>query len=1083
MPFEFAFDYDVKDVTVAIRESLEYRFDVCGLLRAKFRAAENSLEVSTEAMIRFIRPESRNIGSVFKTRRPFAKQFLTRRWIILAVVTAFGICLGWRGAVAQTAKNQAGENAKSTKQANMIPVGTFALDTLEQGQPKGWKQSTWGGRPIFEVDRTAGHQNNGCVKISSANGANASWSYRVKVRPNTNYRLSAWIKTEKLDSGSGFGAVANLHELQFDGKSKGLDGDHDWTHVSVEANSRNHTSLLVNLTFGGWGNATGTAWFDDVVLHEIPSPDSLGPFTEAEAIAFYKNKVKPILVENCHECHGSDPDDLGGALALTSRASILRGGDSGPAVDSNSLDESLLLKVINYDIYEMPPSGKMPSDKIKVLRQWVKLGMPFDPADEKDVIAESHSTVPTVNEETKKWWSFQPVSRPEPPAVNDQQWPINSIDQFVLGRLESNSLQPATQATRGVLIRRVYYDLLGLPPSPEEVEAFVADPDPNAYEKLVDRLLESPHYGEKWGRHWLDLVRYAESNSFERDGTKPFVWRYRDYVIRSFNEDKPYDQFLMEQLAGDEISNPTRDTLIATGYYRLGQWDDEPVDALKAKYDELDDIVKTTSQTMLGLTVDCARCHDHKIDPIPQSDYYAMVSFFENIRHYGVRSNESVHAASVKTVLGQSDPASQKSHQKRLDAIEEQIEKIVALARPDFQGVEREDFQYEMNQLAIMKKRIGNQISQKQFDKFRQLLNRKRKAIENPPGSIKVLCVKENGAKPIESFVRVRGNPHVTGPKVEPSFISVLDDPNPSVELPPHGESTGRRLAFAKWLVDPENPLTARVMVNRLWQYHFGRGLVRTTSDFGFQGTKPTHPELLDWLASEFVARKWSLKQMHRLMMNSRAYQMSSQFSPEGYEKDPANDLFWRFDLRRLTAEEIRDSILAVNGQLKLDKMYGPSIFPIMPKEVLAGQSRPGQNWGNSSEEDRRRRSIYIHIKRSLGLPILTTNDSADTDNPCPVRFITTQPTQSLGMLNSEFTNLQAKKFAKMIRMKYGDDPREQVSRVLERVTQRPATETEIERGIKLMASWIDEENATPQQALEYFCLMAINLNEFVYVD
>jgi len=437
----------------------------------------------------------------------------------------------------------------------------------------------------------------------------------------------------------------------------------------------------------------------------------------------------------------------------------------------------------------------------------------------------------------------------------------------------------------------------------------------------------------------------------------------------------------------------------------------------------------------------------------------------------------------VKTVTGESDQESRETHAQKLKLIEEEIEKIVALAKPDFEPVELEDFQYEMNQPAILKKRVGKQITQDQFNKFRQLLDKKKEAIENPPGSIKVLCVKENGSTAAESFIRVRGNAHVTGPKVEPAFISVLSPPKPEIVVPSHDESLGRRLAFANWITDPDHPLTARVMVNRLWQYHFGRGIVRTSSDFGFQGSKPTHPQLLDWLANEFVKRSWSIKDMHRLIMSSNAYQMSSTYSAEGFEKDPANDLFWRFDLRRLTAEEIRDSILAVNGQLNVDKMFGPSVFPIMPLEVLAGQSRPGQNWGNSSEEDRRRRSIYVHIKRSLGLPILSTNDSADTDNPCPVRFITTQPTQSLGMLNSEFTNRQARKFAEQIEKEHPGNRKLQVEGILGRVTQRPATEAEVVRGMKLIQSWIDEENASPKQALEYFCLMALNLNEFVYLD
>ena len=802
-----------------------------------------------------------------------------------------------------------------------------------------------------------------------------------------------------------------------------------------------------------------------------------------EHIEFYNTKVKPILQANCFECHGDDPEDLQGSLALTSQASILRGGDSGAAVDSSSSSESLLLKVVDYQIYEMPPSGKMSKDKIDILKKWVEMGVPFDPAEEKNLSAEAHSTVPQVNDESKKWWSFQPVAPTTPPTVKDQAWVQNPIDNFVLSKLESANIGPAAKASKRTLIRRVYYDLIGLPPTPEHVEAFANDDDPEAYTELVNQLLESPQYGEKWARHWLDLVRYAESNSFERDGTKPFVWRYRDYVIRSFNDDLPYDQFLVEQLAGDEIENPTHDSMIATGYYRLGQWDDEPVDPVKAKYDDMDDIIATTSQAMLGLTVNCARCHDHKIDPIPQSDYYAMASFFENIRRFGVRSNESVAEASIKTLIGKSKPEEEESYKKKVVAVEAEIEKIVALARPGFKPVEVEDFQYDMNQRRILKKRVGKQITQEQFKAFRELTDKRKKLIENPPGAIKILCVKEDGSKPIESFIRIRGNPHVKGDRIEPGFVSVLSPPKPEITIPKSGQSLGRRLALAKWMVDPKNPLTARVMANRIWQFHFGRGIVRSSSDFGFQGTKPTHPELLDWLASEFVKRNWSIKAMHRLIMSSSSYQMSSQFSEEAYGKDPANDLLWRFNLRRLTAEEIRDSILAVNGQLNSEKMFGPSIFPIMPAEVLAGQSQPGKGWGNSSQQDRNRRSIYIHVKRSLGLPILSTNDSADTDNSCPVRFITTQPTQALGMMNSEFTNRQAKHFADEVTKQFPEDQGKQVTAIIEKVTQRPAREKEVARGVDLIQSWIEEEKTSYRQALEYFCLMAINLNEFVYLD
>lgn len=975
----------------------------------------------------------------------------------------------------------------ATQGPNLLQSSSLEIASVDKGVPKGWIQSKWGGEPTFEYDRQVGHTNPGSLKISSLTGANASWSQRVKVKRKRKYRLSGWVKTKAVDKDQGVGVVVNFHELQFDGKSAGLDGDQDWKELSIEANSGDHDSLLVNLTFGGWGNATGTAWFDDLQVVEVIDPidREIGTITEQEAIAFYNTKVRPILKENCFECHADDPEDLQGGFAITSHASIMRGGESGPAVDEENLRDSVLLMAVNYDVYEMPPSGKLSAKEIATLTRWVKLGTPFDPADERDLTAdvEASSKVPQVNEETKSFWSFQPVVTPSLPAVKQATWVANPIDAFILKRLEDNNFAPAAAASKEKLIRRAYYDLTGLPPSPEQVQAFVDNNNPDAYSQLIDQLLASPHYGEKWGRHWLDLVRYAESNSFERDGTKPFVWRYRDYVIRAFNNDKPYDRFLTEQLAGDEIKDVTAESITATGYYRLGAWDDEPADKLLAKYDDLDDIVGTTSQTMMGLTVNCARCHDHKIDPIPQADYYRLASMFENIRRYGVRSNDTVFAASVRNVPGEATETQKADYQKALARVDTAMEQIVELARPDFQSVEHEDFQYEMNKLAILKKRVGNQITQKQFNRFRGLMNERATLLKNPPGSVNVLCVKERGSQVEDSFVRVRGNPHVVGEKVEPGFISVLSPPEPEIVSVENSETSGRRLAVAKWLVAPQHPLTSRVMVNRIWQFHFGRGIVRTASDFGFQGSQPTHPELLDWLANEFIERKWSIKSMHRLIMNSNAYKMSSDYNSAANAVDPENDLFWRFNLRRLTAEEIRDSILDVTGDLNREKMFGPSIFPTMPPEVLAGQSRPGEGWKNSSEEDKRRRSVYVHVKRSLALPILSTHDSADTDNTCPVRFITTQPTQALGMLNSKFTNDQAKRFAAMIESQQLKTKEQKVIAILERVTQRKPNKMEIERGIGVINAWQAKDGVDESQALEYFCLLALNLNEFVYVD
>ena len=597
-------------------------------------------------------------------------------------------------------------------------------------------------------------------------------------------------------------------------------------------------------------------------------------------------------------------------------------------------------------------------------------------------------------------WSFQPVRQTVPPAWAAQRQgevPGHVIDTFIAERLRQKGLPVPKAATRTTLIRRVTYDLTGLPPTPEAVEAFVHDPSAQAWENLVDRLLESPHYGEKWGRHWLDLVRFAETNSYETDEAKPNAWRYRDYVIRAFNSDKPYDRFIREQLAGDELPDSGADGLIATGFYRLGIWDNDPADKELALYDQLDDLVATTGQVFLGLTVDCARCHDHKIDPISQRDYYSLLAFFRNIHPY----------------------------------------------------------------------RNGGGTDEVPLPGDKQA---------------KALAVTEPGpVAPVTHLLR-RGNPGSLGEEVQPGFPGVLGASVPTVIPPASGRSSGRRRALADWIASPDNPLTARVIVNRVFQHHFGRGLVRTTSDFGVQGSLPTHPELLDWLAGHFIQEGWSLKRLHRLILTSQSYQASATPTAEALKADPANDLFSRFDMRRLTAEEIRDSVLWVGGSGN-PRMYGPGMYVALPKEVLASQSVPGKGWGNSPKVEQARRSIYIHVKRSLLSPVLLSFDLAETDRSTPVRFATTQPTQALGMLNGSFFNEQARVLADRIRAQVGSQPQAQVRRALHRVTTRPPSDLEISRGVALLELLTSEEGLGATAALDAFCLLAFNLNEFLYLE
>jgi mono/diheme cytochrome c family protein len=769
--------------------------------------------------------------------------------------------------------------------------------------------------------------------------------------------------------------------------------------------------------------------------------------------------IQPIFTKRCFACHG--PDAFEGGLQLHKRERALAELDSGErAIVPGNTEASAIVERIAADDpdYRMPPKGKaLEKDQIELIRRWIAEGAEW----------QSH-------------WAFRPPQPQSTPAVKNKDWVKNPIDAFILRRLEDAGLSPAPPADKVALIRRAHHDLTGLAPTPEEVDRFLADSSPDAYEKLIDRLLASPHYGERWGRHWLDLVRYAETNSFERDGPKQNAWRYRDYVIRSFNDDKPYDQFIREQLAGDELPEVTTDSIIATGYYRLGLWDDEPADEKQARFDELDDIVSTTSQVLLGLTVNCARCHDHKIDPIPQADYYRFLAYFHEVYPFGTRAdqltwNQTDIGGSEVAAEHQALAAQQEQIREEQQAIEQRgIAKMSAEDQRKTEGDER---------AAVLREKLKEFLSDEDWQRYTELraLARelRRKKLPSREMALSVKCMPQ----PPETFILQRGNPHVPGEKVEPGVPEIFASKNPPIpERTAGAKSSGRRLALANWIASPNNMLTGRVMANRVWQSHFGRGIVRSTNNFGQIGDRPTQPELLDWLAAEFTRDGWRLKSLHRTIMHSNAYRMSSQSNSEGLAKDPTNDLFWRFDMRRLSGEEIRDSIHAITGLLN-SKMYGPSIYPEISAEVMAGQSMPGAGWGKSSQEEQARRSIYIHVKRSLITPILADFDFPETDVSCAARFATVQPAQALGMLNGKFLHDQAEAFAARLRREAGDDRRAQVKRAMRLAILREPHEREIERGLALIESLKQKHGASDEAALKYFCLFVLNLNEFVYLD
>jgi mono/diheme cytochrome c family protein len=757
---------------------------------------------------------------------------------------------------------------------------------------------------------------------------------------------------------------------------------------------------------------------------------------DSEDAKFFESRVRPLLLESCGKCHGAEKHR--GGLRLDSRAGLLRGGDNGPAILPGKPDESLLIKAVRYEGPEMPPKKRLKPDDVVALVRWVRTGAVW-PGSENVRPAPPAGEGLRVSDDDRRFWAFRPLQRPPVPTVRNRALVRNPIDAFVLRRLEEKGLDPSGLASPRELCRRITFDLHGLPPTPEEVTAFVTDARPDAAERLVDRLLASPRYGERWGRHWLDLVRFAQTNGYEEDDEKPLSWRYRDYVIRAFNEDKPYDRFVHEQLAGDELEDRTPDSILATGFYRLGVWDDEPDDKLAATYEELDDIIRTTSETFLGLTVGCARCHEHKFDPIPQQDYYRLLAFFRNVAPYG-RDLIDTH------------------WEPNPDAI------LTPIGAPDEEARWRAWDAEARSRIKKLKKQKG---TESEVTKLQQ-------ALLQPPFDL-ALSVRELNPEPAPTHVLIRGNPRSPGAEVRPGVLSVLirsDEVGvPALEDPPPPH--GRRLKLARWITGSTNPLTARVIANRLWHYHFGRGIVATPSDFGHTGSPPSDPELLDWLASELVEGGWSLKRMQRLILGSAAYQRSSRAADaRAAAADPENVLLWRQNLRRLEAEAIRDSVLAVSGRLNLS-MGGRGFFPELAPEVLASQSRPGYGWGTSSEAERSRRSVYAFVKRTLGVPLLETLDMPVPDKPAPARVTTTVAPQALTLLNSAFVDQQARAFAARLLQDAGRDPSAQVERAYLLALGRLPIERERRLGSDFVA----------RQSLAAFCTLMFNLNEFVYVD
>ena len=645
---------------------------------------------------------------------------------------------------------------------------------------------------------------------------------------------------------------------------------------------------------------------------------------ELKAIAedSFERHVAPILIKRCVECHNQT--ESSGGLDLTSKTSFRSGGDSGEDLFDPDEEENYLIDRIVSG--EMPPeergtSKRLPDEEIGDLKKWIRDGASWPDDRELDLYEFTNEV-----RGGRDWWSFQPIQAYRIPSLNlSTSASHNPIDAFVLDQHKKNGLYFAPVASRERIFRRLSFDVVGLPPKAEELEQFANDETPEAYSKLVDRLLSSPRFGEHVGRDWLDLVRYADTNGYERDAEKKFAWKYRDYVIESFNSDKPFDQFVVQQLAGDQLSPLNEENIVATTMLRLGTWDDEPNDKLEYKYDRLEDLIHVTSTAFLGLTVKCARCHDHKFDPIPQIDYYRAATIFW--------------------------PG---------DLIGNTAEKV------------------------------------KGFEAYGWT---DRTASPDPVRLLK------------------KGNPRDLGDVIQPGFLSViklLD--TPFAPSSPNKLDSGRRLEYANRMIDTRNPLVARVIVNRIWQHYFGYGLVRSVNNFGYKGDLPTHPKLLDWLASELIRNSWNTKPIHRLILLSRTYQQDSVHpdAKKMFAVDPLNQLLWRMNRRRLKAEAIRDTFLALSGDLNF-QMGGRGFTPDVSEEALEGLSKQAGAWNASPFDQQSRRAAYMNVKRSLIPPLIANFDFADSTRPCGQRDLTIVAPQALALMNNHFVHDQSSRFADRI--------------------------------------------------------------------
>lgn len=796
-----------------------------------------------------------------------------------------------------------------------------------------------------------------------------------------------------------------------------------------------------------------------------------GDESEHAAKAHFETEIRPILVAKCIQCHGEKKQE--GGLRLDTLQGMLTGGESGPALETGQPSESLLIEALKYESYEMPPTGQLSDKVIRQFETWVAAGAVWPEN------MELREQAGSISAEDRQWWAFQPLDSSSPPIIEADDWSANGIDRFVLQELKARGMEPAPQADRVTLARRLFFDLLGVPPSPSELDAFLQDAADNAWEKLVDKLLEDPRYGEHWARYWLDLVRYSESDGWNQDAYRPNIWRYRDYVVNSLNRDKPYPEFVLEQLAGDEIPGDDPEHLIAAGFLRLGIYEYNQRDSRGLWNDILNEKTDVAGDVFLGMSMACARCHDHKFDPIPQRDYFKLRAFFEPV----VWRDD---------LVGATDQEKQ-AHAEQMAIWEEETAEIRSKIERLLEPYNRKKWLSTVDKFPLdIQACFHMPVEDRTAWQHQMAYLVSRQFLEEGGGPLKDMT-KEDKATHAALLVELAAFDHlkptplpplmtatdfdgVLSPTVipgdrqrepiQPGYLTVMNaegqaDVGAGKVESIRANTSGRRTALAQWIGSAENPLTTRVIVNRVWQQHFGQGLVATPSDFGSQGQRPSHPVLLDWLTRSFIEEGWSLKRLQKRIVMSATWRQSSEhaLATEYAALDPAETLLWRARVRRLRAEQIRDAMLSASGELK-PRMGGPSV-----------------------EEDEPRRALYVKSFRNKNDTFLHGFDIANGLQSVAVRDNTTTPTQALLLINGEYALKRAVNMAERLMIEPDRDPAEVVRNAFRLTWSREPDDSEMLDALDFVLAQSGEDAHIDSDKLADLCHILFNSNQFLYVD